>query len=560
MADDFKLEAEVQRCSWCREPPRIGLDGKQKPLKSCSRCKSAWYHDSACQRRHYPTHKKTCRKSVSTTQTNSLSKQPPLLFPKFKIEQRSGKGNILVSAISVRKGERICREDDRRMDWPPLVPPVLHEEYRRTRCAYCFQNLSETFYRFHDVPPKPQYLLLFCSPSCRDDGRKAGFQQEELSISRVYDKNGPPKIFSTAILSYRIFAAQQTEDSESFTQNIDKLQATPAMQVDSTNQYHTQAVSLTVVAMIQMSKDSMNVPPIENINEMVNRIKLNGFSICDGEFKALGVGIYDIPSFINHSCSPNAIQTFLFGQNKPAKLMLTAYEDIETGQEINISYIDNACPRDIRQKRLREDYFFWCDCETCNDLQHDAKIVALKCSKCESKETVERVLEAGPDLVRYKCRYCGRMDFCEQLRILQGLETTVSSTSLLKDQQNRHKLLTDICHVNSWYVQESGEQLLQSYLDLLSTKGVDIEAQMKVAIEALNLIEELVKSPQQGSSSARFKAVIMACKAAKLRLFIEEDPRRAFEEIESCEMFLKPFYPPNHEFMIYLDNVKHGRL
>ena len=52
----------------------------------------------------------------------------------------------------------------------------------------------------------------------------------------------------------------------------------------------------------------------------------------------------------------------------------------------------------------------------------------------------------------------------------------------------------------------------------------------------------------------------MACKAAKLRLFIEEDPRRAFEEIESCEMFLKPFYPPNHEFMIYLDNVKHGRL
>lgn len=40
------------------------------------------------------------------------------------------------------------------------------------------------------------------------------------------------------------------------------------------------------------------------------QVMSNSFSICDEEMQGIGVGIYGLPSLVNHSCLPNCVVTF----------------------------------------------------------------------------------------------------------------------------------------------------------------------------------------------------------------------------------------------------------
>lgn len=78
-----------------------------------------------------------------------------------------------------------------------------------------------------------------------------------------------------------------------------------------------------------------------------------------------GVALYLLQSTCNHSCLPNAEATFLYNSSR---VSLIALRDIQAGEEICISYLDE-CDRErsrhSRQKLLRENYLFVCNCEKC---------------------------------------------------------------------------------------------------------------------------------------------------------------------------------------------------
>ncbi|CAF0828134.1 unnamed protein product [Brachionus calyciflorus] len=78
-----------------------------------------------------------------------------------------------------------------------------------------------------------------------------------------------------------------------------------------------------------------------------------------------GSGLYEYQSMINHSCKPNAEISF---RNNNFELSIVALEDIQMGQEVLISYLDECelnSSRHTRQKMLRENYLFNCQCERC---------------------------------------------------------------------------------------------------------------------------------------------------------------------------------------------------
>ncbi|XP_065157340.1 histone-lysine N-trimethyltransferase SMYD5 [Atheta coriaria] len=78
-----------------------------------------------------------------------------------------------------------------------------------------------------------------------------------------------------------------------------------------------------------------------------------------------GVALYSLQSTCNHSCNPNAEPTFVHNNNR---LSLVALKDIEEGDEICISYLDECTlerSRHSRQKNLKENYLFLCACEKC---------------------------------------------------------------------------------------------------------------------------------------------------------------------------------------------------
>ncbi|XP_053670061.1 histone-lysine N-trimethyltransferase SMYD5 [Anopheles nili] len=84
-----------------------------------------------------------------------------------------------------------------------------------------------------------------------------------------------------------------------------------------------------------------------------------------------GSALYIMQSKVNHSCAPNAESVFPYSNHV---LALKATRDIEPGEEISISYLDECNlerSRHSRQKALREYYLFICQCEKCESQIHD---------------------------------------------------------------------------------------------------------------------------------------------------------------------------------------------
>mmetsp|Transcript_25503 Transcript_25503/g.39284 ORF Transcript_25503/g.39284 Transcript_25503/m.39284 type:complete len:108 (+) Transcript_25503:723-1046(+) len=75
----------------------------------------------------------------------------------------------------------------------------------------------------------------------------------------------------------------------------------------------------------------------------------------------VGTAVYSPSNFFNHSCQPNAYSKF-----SGKKQFIIANQDIKAGEEVLISYINHGQPeRFMRQKLLKENYFFKCECPRC---------------------------------------------------------------------------------------------------------------------------------------------------------------------------------------------------
>ncbi|XP_062619027.1 histone-lysine N-trimethyltransferase SMYD5-like [Saccostrea cucullata] len=103
----------------------------------------------------------------------------------------------------------------------------------------------------------------------------------------------------------------------------------------------------------------------EELDEFIDKLyeeleKVSGaFLDCEGS------GLYLLQSTCNHSCQPNAEITFPYNNNI---MSVVAKERITSGQEICIGYLsecDLSRSRHSRQKILKENYLFICECPKC---------------------------------------------------------------------------------------------------------------------------------------------------------------------------------------------------
>eukprot|EP00249_Psilotum_nudum_P015021 c25124_g1_i1 orf=280-1665(-) len=99
---------------------------------------------------------------------------------------------------------------------------------------------------------------------------------------------------------------------------------------------------------------------IREVTENFCRFACNAHIICDEELRPLGIGLFPVLSIINHSCHPNSIIMF---EGKHA--VIRAIETIEAGTEVTVSYVELGASTTTRQKELKEQYFFNCNCLRC---------------------------------------------------------------------------------------------------------------------------------------------------------------------------------------------------
>ena len=479
-----------------------------------------------------------------------------------------------MACSDIFKGQRI--RPNERDDWEPLIPPVLHENHRSSRCAFCFKKFTEKPILIHADKQSPKYRLLLCSPTCRDGGIINSFDREQEAIWKLCENGGgPPKIFSTAILLYRIVRTIQKDPDIKTIVDFHQGRPVDELSEEDDNLHHTRAVIATVVGMLQSSpsaNDDIFLPPLDELANLVSKIKINGFSICDGESVALGVGFYSLSRAINHSCKPNMIQTFLYGQQQPPTLIITACENVSEHQELCLSYIESSCPRSKRRQILQAEYRFWCDCALCQDDDRESKVIGLICSNCSSAVPVKYAEHLEEARCIYKCSECGFDDFKLQLQKLNEFPFVPPHSPTILELEETYQYFRSICFPYSWFVQESGERLVQGLLEVLGKasyqpgeeersaslvmqdrdarrEGVATEAAMR----ALQVIDEL-RHHATGESSAvdSIKRSLLTYKAAKLRLFLFPDPRQAIEELNMGLKTLRLYYPQNHELILGL--------
>ncbi|TFK87020.1 SET domain-containing protein [Polyporus arcularius HHB13444] len=73
-------------------------------------------------------------------------------------------------------------------------------------------------------------------------------------------------------------------------------------------------------------------------------------------------GVARDASRANHSCSPNAAQSF---DAVTLTQSLRAYRAIRAGEEITVAYVSMSMPAEARQEELLRRYFFTCACKSC---------------------------------------------------------------------------------------------------------------------------------------------------------------------------------------------------
>lgn len=88
-----------------------------------------------------------------------------------------------------------------------------------------------------------------------------------------------------------------------------------------------------------------------------------------------GIGVYALASSINHSCRPNAVVSF-----KGRELTIRAIRQIQSGEEITISYTDQLKSTWSRRLQLLRHYYFICHCERCSSLDINDSFLCLKCN------------------------------------------------------------------------------------------------------------------------------------------------------------------------------------
>ncbi|XP_018327874.1 SET and MYND domain-containing protein 5 [Agrilus planipennis] len=89
-----------------------------------------------------------------------------------------------------------------------------------------------------------------------------------------------------------------------------------------------------------------------------------------------GVALFSMQSSANHSCDPNAEPNYLHNNSR---LSLVALKDIQEGDEICISYLDEcnlSRSRHSRHKMLKENYLFVCCCPKCKEQVEDPDVTS----------------------------------------------------------------------------------------------------------------------------------------------------------------------------------------
>ncbi|CAL8470855.1 g10397 [Coccomyxa elongata] len=110
---------------------------------------------------------------------------------------------------------------------------------------------------------------------------------------------------------------------------------------------------MAIVTREYMKGSGTSIPDAKDVAYLLARFACNNHTICDDELRPKGVGIFPLGAMLNHSCTPNTMQSFT-----GSRIVFRAVQHIPAGAEATIAYVELAATRAERRAMLKANYFF----------------------------------------------------------------------------------------------------------------------------------------------------------------------------------------------------------
>ncbi|XP_076023693.1 N-lysine methyltransferase SMYD2-A-like [Genypterus blacodes] len=265
-----------------------------------------------------------------------------------------GKGRGLRVTRGFRVGELLFSS--------PAYSYVLSAKERGCYCDHCF-NRKEGLARCGKCKK-----AFYCNVNCQ----KADWAMHKLECGALiaFAENWCPSESSRLVA--RILAKKKTQKERCASEKI-LLIGDIQSHVEDVDNEKREMNEGDMAGLHRFFSKHLDIPDHKDLLTLFSQVACNGFTIEDDELSHMGTAIYPDVALINHSCLPSVIVTF-----KGTAAEVRAVRDMKPGDEVLISYIDLLYPTDDRNLRLRDSYYFTCNCKECKSKSKDKVKIKLR--------------------------------------------------------------------------------------------------------------------------------------------------------------------------------------
>ncbi|NXH17342.1 SMYD2 methyltransferase, partial [Bucco capensis] len=292
----------------------------------------------------------------------------------------------------------------------PAYSAVLTVSERGSHCDGCFarkEGLSKC---------GRCKQAFYCNVECQKEDWP--MHKLECSAMCTFGQNWNPS--ETVRLTARILAKQKTNPERT---ESEKLLAVKEFEshLDKLDNEKRELIQNDIAALHHFYSKHLEYPDNAALVVLFAQVNCNGFTIEDEELSHLGSAIFPDVALMNHSCCPNVIVTY-----KGTLAEVRAVKEIEPGEEVFTSYIDLLYPTEDRNNRLRDSYFFNCDCRECVTKEKDKEKLEIR--KLNNPPSAEMVW----DMIKYARNVIEEFRRAKHYKYILSLTLTLLPCELLE--------------------------------------------------------------------------------------------------------------------------------
>jgi len=241
---------------------------------------------------------------------------------------------------------------------------------------------------------------------------------------------------------------------------------------------------------LKKAVDGLQIGTKEEILQIIGYFDVNSIAVRGRDGPYRGRGLYPVASLMNHSCICNT-RNIITGINLECRACVT----IPAGAPITTHYVSPLLDVGTRRSRLREKWFFECNCFRCYDPSENGSYTSgMKCQLCDDGYCLPDVENGW-----FHCDKCGNSvpEFQAQMMIkmwdpiVQAMGSFESAG--IEEKLNLIKQLENTFHPNHSMILELKlsivNKMCKDKKGVLCTNLEDLDTKIELCVSLLNVLD-----------------------------------------------------------------------